>query len=320
MINRCAELLYWVGRYVERAENHTRLIDVNYHMRHELKGKENEETYMWERLITAIGDEHTFKSSHGEINETTVIQFLTFDRQNLNSIFSCLYQIRSNMRALRQLLPDELWDIVNEFYLWMDKQNIHTLTAQSPFMFYQRVREWLSLFNGTADSTMIREQEWNFIQAGKYLERAENTVHILQAIYTNFMKDGSLFVDHNHYNRLSVLLKSVGGFEAFRKCYADDVTFAKVIGFMMLNASFPRSVSFALTSMEANLRAIKQKDFDFSPLFHQSIVLSKEIDDITAGVGEESVGLEQFAEMLRLCEQLGAVVSNTFFREELIEA
>jgi uncharacterized alpha-E superfamily protein len=313
-------LLYWVGRYLERAENHTRLIDVNYHIRHELKGKENEETYMWERLITAIGDEQTFKTRHAEVNETAVIQFLTFDRQNLNSIFSCIYQIRSNMRGLRQLLPDELWDIVNEFYLWMDKQNIHTLTAQSPFMFYQRVREWLSLFNGTADSIMMREQEWSFIQAGKYLERTENTVRILQAIYTNFIKDDSLFIDDNHYNRLSVLLKSVGGFEAYRKFYADDVTFSKVIGFMMLNASFPRSVHFALTSMETSLGAIKQKNFGLSPLFHQSIILSKEIEDIAGGIYEEEAGLEQFNEMIRLCQQLGAAMSDTFFREELIEA
>ncbi|MGM0876064.1 MAG: alpha-E domain-containing protein [Bacillota bacterium] len=320
MMNRCAELLFWVGRYIERIENHTRLIDVNYHMRHELKRNENEEDYMWERLVAAIGNGNTINKKYETMNEKTVIQFLTFDKTNTNSIFSCVHQTRTNMRALRQLLPDEMWDITNAFYLWLKEQNIQSVMEQSPYLFYQRIREWLSIFNGTADSIMVRDQEWNFIQAGKHLERSENILRILYAIYLNFMEDGSLPRDKSDYNRMIVLLKSVGGYEGFRKFHANNVTFEKVVEYMMLHPSFPRSVNFSLTSLEYNLQNIKQQDYNFALLSDQAIDLTVKIKEILAGVQGELYGLDLLYQMLGSCHQLGNTISKTFFQEEFVGA
>lgn len=323
MMNRSAELLFWIGRYMERAENHTRLIDVNYHMRHELKGIETEQAYIWEKLVAAIGDVHAFKAKHPDVNEASALHFLTFERLHPTSIFSCIYQSRNNMRALRQLLPSELWNTINAFYLWLMEQDISTLMKPSPHMFYQRVREWLSLFNGMADSLMVREPEWNFIQAGKYMERAENTVRILHTIYTNFMHDGFPFRDQNHYNRMIVLLKSVGGYEAFRRFHANDVSFAKAAEFMMLNPTFPRSVQFSLTSLESRLNAIKQQDYDFAVVSDQAILLTAKIKAILSGLDEghpEQDGWELLHDMLRSCHQLGLGISKTFFQEEFVTA
>lgn len=322
-MNRSAELLFWIGRYMERAENHTRLIDVNYHMRHELKGIENDHDYIWERLVGAIGDVNLFQDHQADVNETSVLHFLTFDRLHSNSVFSCIQQTRNNMRALRQLLPSELWDTINDFFLWLKEQNTSTVMMQSPYMFYQRVREWISLFNGVADSIMVREMEWNFIQAGKYLERAENTVRIFHSIYTNFIQDGFPCRDKEYYNRMIVLLKSVGGYEAFRKFHADDVTFTKVTEFMMLNQSFPRSVHFALTSLDSCLNAIKQQDYDFAILSDQAIQLVTKIKEILAdldGGHPEHEGLDPLNAMLTSCHQLGIDISKTFFQEENITA
>ncbi|MCM3729667.1 alpha-E domain-containing protein [Neobacillus cucumis] len=320
MMNRCAELLFWVGRYMERAENHTRLIDVNYHMRHELKGIDNNQDYIWERLVSAIGDVDLFKTRHLDINETSVLEFLTFDRRHANSIFSCIQQTRTNMRALRQLLPSELWDTINDFFLWLKEQTVNTVMIQSPHMFYQRVREWISLFNGIAESVMVRGMEWNFIQAGKYLERAENTVRILHSIFTNFIKDGFPYRDKDHYNRMIVLLKSVGGYEAFRKLQADEVTFTKVTEFMMLNPGFPRSVHFALTSLDSCLNTIKQQDYHFAILSDQAIQLTAQIKATLAGGHPEFDGLVPLNDMLISCHQLGIDISKTFFQEETITA
>jgi uncharacterized alpha-E superfamily protein len=320
MMNRCAELLFWVGRYFERIENHTRLIDVNYHMRHELKRNADEEDYMWERLVSSIGSVNTFNNKFETINEKTVIQFLTFDKTNTNSIFSCVHQTRTNMRVLRQLLPNEMWDITNTFYLWLKEQDIDSAMEQSPYLFYQRIREWLSIFNGTADSIMVRNQEWNFIQVGKHLERAENILRILYAIYLNFMEDGSLLRDKHDYNRMIVLLKSVGGYEGFRKFHANNVTFEKVVEYMMLNPTFPRSVNFALTSLESNLQSIKQQDYNFVLLSDQALDLTVKIRDILAGVQGELNGLDLLYQMLVSCDQLGDTISKTFFQEEFVGA
>ncbi|KRE48992.1 alpha-E domain-containing protein [Paenibacillus sp. Soil522] len=303
MINRYAEWLFWAGRYMERAENHSRLIDANYHMRHELKGNDNDRDYIWEKLVAAVGDLAKFKEDNAIANEWTVLHFLTFERTNSNSIYSIIQQTRNNIRALRQLLPKELWEITNSLYLWLHDQDINKMMQQSPSKFYQRVREWISLFNGAADSTMLREQEWNFLQAGKYLERTENTVRILQTVHTNLIRDPASSQDQNHYNRMIVLLKSVGGYEAFRKLHADHVTFAKVTEFLILNPHFPRSIPFAFTSLESYLKAIKQEGFDYAVL-----------PDPGLGVSDS------LHEWLQCCNQLGFLISKAFFQANVVGA
>lgn len=320
MMNRCAELLFWVGRYFERVENHTRLIDVNYHMRHELKRNEHEQDYLWERLISEIAIVENFHQKYNVINEQTVLQFLTFDSSNPNSIFSCVHQTRTNMRALRQLLPDELWDLSNSFFLWLKEQTIESAMEQSPYLFYQKVREWIATYNGTADSSMVRDQEWHFIQAGKYLERAENILRILQAIYMNFMEDGYLLQNKCDYNRMIVLLKSVGGYEGFRKSYANNVSFEKVVEYMMLHPTFPRSVHYSLNGLESSLQAIKQKDYNFAILSDQALTLTVQIKEILDGVRGENNGLELLNQMMNSCHQLGSTISKTFFQEEFVGA
>ncbi|KKI91995.1 hypothetical protein WQ54_11935 [Bacillus sp. SA1-12] len=320
MMNRCAELLFWVGRYTERIENHTRLIDVNFHMRHELIKNENEQDYMWERLVSAIGNVDNFNKKYKEINEHSAIQFLTFDKTNANSIYSCVQQTRTNMRALRQLLPDELWDITNAFYLWLKDQNLKTALEQSPYFFYQRIREWISSFNGTAFSVMAREQEWDFLHAGKHLERAENILRILYTIYINFLEDGSLSQKKSDYNRMIVLLKSIGGYEGFRKVHANNVSFESVVEYMMLHPTFPRSVHYSLTSLETNLQNIRQQDYNFSLLSDQAIELAAKIKDILAGSQGELYGLDLLYQMLGSCHQLGETITKTFFQEEFVGA
>lgn len=303
MMNRYAEWLFWIGRYMERAENHSRLIDANYHMRHELRGNENDRDYIWEKLVSAVGDLARFKENNAIANEWTVLHFMTFERTNSNSIYSIIHQARNNIRALRQLLPRELWEIVNSLYLWLQDQDVNKLMQQSPYMFYQRVREWISLFYGAADSTMLREQEWNFLQAGKYLERAENTVRILQIIQANLISNPASSQDKSHYNRMIVLLKSVGGYEAFRKSHADNVTFARVMEFLILNPHFPRSIQFAFASLESYLKAITQEDFDFMELPNPGLR-----------------GSDLLHELLQSCNQLGFSISKAFFQEDIVGA
>lgn len=324
MMNRTAEALFWIGRYMERIENHTRLMDVNYHMRHELKGSAGDEReYMWERLVAAIGDISLFKQHYYAVKETTVLHFLMFDQSHNNSIFSCIRQARQNLRSLRQLLPEELWEVANAFYLWMGEQNMEKVMLRSPHAFYQRVREWVALFNGVADSTMVREREWYFIQSGKHLERAENTLRLLQSVYTALNRDGSSLTSSDIYNRMIILLKSVSGYGAFRKFYADEVVCSKVTRFMMLNAGFPRSVMFAVTCCGAALTAIQAQDCQFESLLNESKAITEELRETLAhcnnGLSQHDI-LEAIGRMLLLCDQLGYAISKTFFQEEFVEA
>ena len=285
MMNRTAETLFWIGRYLERAENHTRLIDVNYHMRQVLI--EDAEEYKWERLIASISDLKLFKEYFDQANETSALQFLTFEQCNQNSLYSSVFRTRNNIRTLRQLLPSELWDSINGFYLWLNEQDISKLMMQSPHIFFQRVKEWLSLFNGTADSTMVRDHVWNFIQLGKFFERAENSLRILNSFYLYFTTESSVSDDQVNYNRFIILLKSAAGYEAFRKLYADHVTFEKVTEFLLSNQAFPHSVRYSLFTIETCLSKIKEQDDSFTILAEKAIdfvgIIKRNLADISNG-------------------------------------
>lgn len=320
MINRTAESLFWIGRYLERVENHSRLIDVNYHTRHFLM--DSGESCEWERLITSIGDLNLFKQCFEEANEKTALQFLTFDQRNPNSLVSIVRQIRNNVRTLRQLLPSELWEDINGFYLWLNEQDFNQMLIGSPYMFFQRIRGWLAQIRGTADSAMVRDLVWNFVQAGKFFERAENLLRNMHS-YLDFTKD-AVSLDHQaNYSRLMILLKSAGGYEPYRKLYADNVTLAKVIEFLISNNKYPYSVKYALNSLEKNLTTIKQQDYQFDLLAERAIDVVAKIHSVLADLqrkNEVLIGLKLIQAMLESVNKLGAEISNTFFQEEFVEA
>ncbi|EFM10590.1 protein of unknown function DUF403 [Paenibacillus curdlanolyticus YK9] len=320
MMNRYAEMLFWIGRYVERAENHARLIDVNYHARQEQFGSQHEREYMWERLVSAVGDIERFRASNTSVNELKVLHFMTFERSNPNSIFSCIQQARNNVRGLRQLLPSELWEVINALYLWLKEQTVSQMMLQSPYLFYQRVREWTSLFNGLADSTMVRGQEWNFIQLGKHLERVENTGRVVRAFHANMLRDASVPKAQHDNKREVLLLKALGAHEAFRKYDAMEKTSSAAIAFIMSNKDFPRSIAFAASSLEHYLKASEIMGPAFARLAEQATMLGELSERVwkqrEAKAYDEA--RENLNRLLALCDQLGYAISSTFYEAELV--
>lgn len=315
MMNRTAENLFWIGRYLERAKNHTRMIDIHYHERGVLQ--DCQDHCIWERLISSIGDVSLFNQLFSDMNETSVLTFLTFSERNPNSLLSCITKTRNNVRSLRQLLPSELWDRINGLYHWMNGQDMSTLMAQSPYMFYQRFREWLSLISGTADATMMRDLVWDFLQTGKFFERAENLLRNLES-YLTLTQDSLAQGHHANYNRFIILLKSAGGYEAYRKLYADRVTLAKVIEFLLLEPGFPYSVKYSLGSLEFYVTRIKEQDDRFARLLDKALAVFSGINTTLNELKGYSIGLELIQAMLESINRLGMEISNKFFQEGLV--
>ncbi|WP_201002964.1 alpha-E domain-containing protein [Paenibacillus glycanilyticus] len=300
MINRYAELLFLIGRCLERADNYARIINIYYSMRHELM--ETDEGYAWERLASAVGHTHELSTP---ANEWVVLHDLTFDRTNPDSIFSSIQQVRNHIRTLRPLLPGELWDIINTFYLWLKEQDVSKLMLQSPYLFYKHISEQLALFNGTADAAMVRGQHWNFIQTGKFVERMNGTVRIIHSTYRNMKQDEKLLDEELLYNRFLVLLKSCGGYDAFRKFHAHHVRLTEVTEFLLLNAEFPRSIRFGINSLASYIER--------NPLLHHSIKnLSIQTSDVLSSIraGRQRHGENITEEVLFLLQQLQLTVSD----------
>lgn len=320
MMNRTAETLFWIGRYLERAENNAKLIDVNYHMRHLLMDQDDH--CNWEKLISSLGNLALFKELYeqtgNKTEDKTALQFLTFESGNPNSLYSVIGYARNNVRALRQLLPTELWESINGFYLWFIEQNINRVITPSPHLFYQRFQEWTNSYHGLAASTMMRDQVWHFIRAGRFFERTENTIRILHNFYTYVPSDIYTTKNEKNYNLFMLLLKSIGGYESFRKIYADNVCFENVMEFFISQSAFPHSVQFALSRTESGLSKIKKQDEQFHGLADAAKQYIEKIKDELTTL-QTSKNHEDNLQAIQACfnymHALGLDITQTFFKE-----
>lgn len=248
MLNRIAESLFWIGRYTERGENHARLIDVYYHLRDE---SGEEKASVWRRIVEAIGDRAAYEERHGAYTERDVIRFLTLDSAQPNSLIACIALARDNLRKIRDRLPSELWNSLNGFYLWLRQVSAEEVEAE-PHRFFERVKEGLAAYQGTAVSIVLRDESWYMMEIGRYLERADNVSRLLRSACHTFSATGI-----PSYAYLLALLKSAGGHEAYRRLGSGDVTPEGVAGFLLLRDSFPRSVYYSLSSLENGLKALR---------------------------------------------------------------
>ncbi|WP_310550047.1 alpha-E domain-containing protein [Paenibacillus glufosinatiresistens] len=317
MLNRNAEALFWIGRYMERAENHARLIDVHYHIQQEEDF--TEEGSRWSRLIDALGARSDYLKQFDSFSEGDVLAFITLDLGNANSIFSCVHQARNNLRTLRQQLPSELWDIANSFNLWLEERSVADI-MNGPHAFYQEVKERAATFMGAEMSVMLRGNEWRMIESGRFLERAENTVRILTDV-TGYCggKDPNAI-----YPRLQAVLKSVSGYQAFRKYYADAVSSECILEFLIMNGAFPRSVRYAFRMLEEHLNGLELETEGRSAgserVIRQTGKLRAQLDYMEKEDLEPERVDGVLAAMMNAIARLGRTVEGAFFRHEGVRA
>lgn len=252
MLSRVANSIYWMARYVERAENLARFIEVTLNF---ILDQPDSSYQQWEPLVLATGDEKEFKDRYGSATSENVVHFLTFDPEYANSIISCLTQARENARTVREAISSEAWEQINEFYLWVKKSQNSSKTLDSQFELFQRIRLESHLFSGILDATMSRGTGWQFANLGRLIERADKTSRILDVKYFTLLpkvEDVGTTIDDLQW---SAVLRSVSGFEMFRKRY-HAITIRRIIEFLILDRDFPRAVRFCLDGAERSLRAI----------------------------------------------------------------
>ena len=180
MLSRVADSIYWLSRYVERAENVARFIEVNLQLMLDAPSGEDQQ---WEPLVNTTGDYEAFKKRHGEATQQNVIHFLTFDAENPNSILSCVRSARENARTVREIISSEMWLQLNKFYLMVTAATENSSAQANPHEFFTEVKNANHLFNGAAAATMTHGEPWHFFQMGRMLERADKTSRILDVKY-----------------------------------------------------------------------------------------------------------------------------------------
>lgn len=256
MLSRVANTFYWMARYVERADNLARLIDVNQQLLLDSERLDSDRLRgFWQPIILSAGDEELFNTLHSEAGSAEVIHFLTNDLRNPNGISSCIAHARENARTVRDQLSDELWEELNSLYLFMRSDAGNALLISDPARFYQNIRRSAETFLGIASSTISRNEAWEFMSLGRHLERADKTTRFLDV--TSYLpnnedetKSASLGILH-----WSAILRSCGALGAYR-AVKRDVDAREVFDFLVFSKDFPRSVLFCIEAVDMALHRI----------------------------------------------------------------
>lgn len=311
MLSRVADSIYWMNRYIERAENISRYVDVNLHLLLDLP-----EIFsgQWDALVKITGDLEDFESRYGSVEEDAVIEFLTFDKENPNSIVSCVGAARECARSVREIISSETWEAVNEFYLSLNRRYAHRRAVRDPHEFFRRVRKSSHLIEGAMSETMSRGEAWHFSRVGRSLERADKTTRILDIKYFLLLPELSLVgtpIDDLHWN---AVLRSASAFEMYRKMHG-RVSPKRIVQFLVLDGEFPRSVRFCLLEAERSLHAITgTPGRSFSNSAEKLIGQLVSELDYTDQDAIMSAGLHQTLDSLQAkMNVVGDAVGETFF-------
>lgn len=256
MLSRVANTLYWMVRYVERADNLARLIDVNQQLLLDFESLDSERLRgFWQPIILSTGDEEAFDKLYDEAGSREVIRFLTDDPRNPNSIMSCIALARENARTVRDQLSDELWEELNALYLFCRSGEAGRLIETDPSRFYENIRRSAVTFLGIAASTTSRNEAWEFMDLGRHLERADKTTRFLDvSSYLPSSEDAPESVSAGilHW---TAILRSCGAMGAFRTAQR-EINAVGVTDFLMFSREFPRSVRYCIEKVDISLHRI----------------------------------------------------------------
>jgi uncharacterized alpha-E superfamily protein len=252
MLSRVAEAIYWSARYVERAENVARFIDVNLHLMLDTPAHQRSN---WQSLVMTTGDQSYFESHYGKATPEAVTTFLTFDQEYPNSILSCVTAARENARTVREIISREMWQELNEFYLMVVGASRPKVSPEDFSEFYSRVKRAGIYFEGVTNATLSRGETWHFARLGRMLERADKTSRILDVKYFLLLPPGigvGTTIDQLGW---TALLNSASALQMYRQL--NHVTApSSVAKFLLLNRDFPRSIRHCVLESQKSLHAL----------------------------------------------------------------
>ncbi len=252
MLSRVADHLYWMSRYLERGEHTMRVLTVTLNMMLDQRLTRPDER--WLQLLDSL---NVTPPDDMPLDDNHIIRLLAFDAENANSLMSCVTAARENARHVRELISSEMWERLNALYLHVRAADVEAICSDEPFTFMNSVYNGFLLFQGATDSTMNHGEGWDFIQAGRYIERA-NAIAQLLDIHSPLLAPPRLEQAVERYLDWVAILKSCTAFEAYVKIYTADVQPRRVLEFLLLNDQFPHSVSFAIRELETSLNAIAE--------------------------------------------------------------
>lgn len=266
MLSRTADHLYWMSRYMERAENTARMLDVNWQTSLLPQGADTAEQG-WRGMLSISELTDLFGRQYAQVDARGVMDFMVRDEQNLSSIWNCLRAARENARAVRGALTTEVWETTNQTWLEFNRMLRAGEFERDPGALFEWVKFRSHLSRGVTVGTMLQDEALYFLRIGTFLERADNTARLLDVKFQALTAGKDFFgvqqvqgqgaqpqeVDFYHW---SAILRSVSGFEIYRKVYRNVIRPEKVAELLILRPDMPRSLAASMNEVVANLQLV----------------------------------------------------------------
>jgi len=251
MLSRTADHLFWLARYIERAENIARLLDITCQTSLAPQTEESA-SRNWQAALLCNDQLPAYLKTYAEVTAENVLAFMVFDAHNSSSIFSCLKAARENAHAVRGTLTSEMWETINATWLEIADIARRQLRDEEFADFFEWVKTRSSLSRGVTFGTMLHDDAFYFIRLGTYLERADNTARLLDVKYY-LIAEGEPVGTAADYYQWGALLRSVSAFEIYRRVYRGNVSPGRVADLLITHAEMPRSLNACMIEVESVL-------------------------------------------------------------------
>ena len=268
MLSRVAKNVYWMARYLERAENTGRIVNVNGNLLLDLPKKT---TFGWEPLIAITGLEELFYANYKIPSEQNVVKFLLSDSKNPSSILASLEQTRENLRTTRDIIPREAWEAVNDIHWFVKTETLKGISKRRRYDFLKYIIRGIQQITGLLSGSMNHDMAYKFLNLGRYLERADMTTRILDVRSANLLpksdkSDKPTLTPFENIQWMSVL-KSLTAYQMYRQhTRMVRVKGASVLKFLLQNSEFPRTVYYCLERIEQGLKGLPKNDLPLRKL------------------------------------------------------
>ena len=311
MLSRTAEGLFWLGRYIERADNVARFVEAGRRF-DAMSGASGDDGNEWEAVLIAAGSRQTFPGDITKATAEDAIPFMVADPDNPSSVQSCFAMARANARAQRGAISSDAWEAVNT--AWRAAQNITPLECTPRYLArtLERMRTFTSLFRGALAATMLRDESLTFLRLGQFVERADATARLLDVKYHVLLPDDHPVGSAKDQLQWNTLLRAAGARSAYRWVYRKPVEHRLVIDLLLLNKRSPRSYQFCMNEVCAYLTTLHAG----GSASQSSLALANEMreslqaDDVDAIVAH---GLHEYlTNRIVGCNRLAAAISADF--------
>lgn len=257
MLSRVADSLYWMSRYVERAETAARLLDVNVQLLLDFESLDDNSVHEhWESILESQGCLETYRLAHSQIEHPEVIRFLCYGPDYPDSILQCVSKARENARMVRDQISAEMWETLNELFHTVRDAAESPRGRGDPYALFGIVKEKSLFFQGLTEASFAHEQAYKFMQVGKFLERADQTSRMVDIQHRSVHDEPDETRNAMQLAQWIAVLRTCSAFEAYHHQYLDHIQSAHLAEFLLLSPAFPRSVRFCVSALDYHMRGI----------------------------------------------------------------